>query len=147
MSATDPSISPDPVSRPPQPPKPQRVLACILCQQRKVKCDRKHPCADCVKARAQCIPATQVTRQRKRRFPERELLDRLRKYEDLLRQNNVRFEPLHKESNDKISPKIEDGVGDDSDDEGPRAAVVDRPSPATTASSDRLPETKYECSN
>ncbi|KAH7410675.1 hypothetical protein BKA64DRAFT_661512 [Cadophora sp. MPI-SDFR-AT-0126] len=142
MSAPDPSISPDPVSRPPQPPKPQRVLACILCQQRKVKCDRKHPCANCVKARAQCIPATQVTRQRKRRFPERELLDRLRKYEDLLRQNNVRFEPLHKDSNEKNSPKIEDGLGYDSDDEVPRAAVMDRPSPATTTSSDRLPETK-----
>ncbi|PVH78409.1 hypothetical protein DL98DRAFT_516746 [Cadophora sp. DSE1049] len=142
MSATDPSISPDPVSRPPQPLKPQRVLACILCQQRKVKCDRKHPCANCVKARAQCIPATQVTRQRKRRFPERELLDRLRKYEDLLRQNNVRFEPLHKDSTDKTSPKVEDGLGYGSDDEGPRAAVMDRPSPATTTSSDRLPETK-----
>ncbi|KAK0121231.1 hypothetical protein ONS96_011408 [Cadophora gregata f. sp. sojae] len=140
MSATDPS--PEPPSRPPQPPKPQRVLACILCQQRKVKCDRKHPCANCVKARTQCIPATQVTRVRKRRFPERELLDRLRKYEDLLRQNNVRFEPLHKDANDKVSPKIEDGANYDSDDEPSRAPVMDRPSPATTTSSERLPETK-----
>jgi hypothetical protein len=35
--------------------------------------------------------------RRKRRFPERELLERLRKYEDLLRQNNITFDPLHKE--------------------------------------------------
>ncbi|KAH6714115.1 hypothetical protein BKA61DRAFT_56164 [Leptodontidium sp. MPI-SDFR-AT-0119] len=140
MSALPPS--PDPVAGSTQPPKPQRVLACILCQQRKVKCDRKHPCANCVKARAQCIPATQVTRQRKRRFPERDLLDRLRKYEDILRQNNIKFDPLHKESLERYSPKVEGGGGDDSDEEPQRIVAVDRPSPATTTSSERLPETK-----
>ncbi|KAJ5601109.1 hypothetical protein N7510_010643 [Penicillium lagena] len=51
-------------------PKSPRVLACVFCQQRKMR--------------------------RKRRFPERELLNRLRKYEDLLRLNNVKFDPLHK---------------------------------------------------
>ncbi|KAH7066025.1 hypothetical protein FB567DRAFT_532512 [Paraphoma chrysanthemicola] len=60
--------------------KPQRVLACILCQQRKVKCDRKFPCAVCTKAGVQCISAAIAPRQRRRRFPERELLDRLRDY-------------------------------------------------------------------
>ncbi|KAK7427045.1 hypothetical protein QQZ08_006472 [Neonectria magnoliae] len=44
---------------------------------------------------AQCVPATK-TRPRRRRFPERELLDRLQKYENLLRRNNVKFDPLHK---------------------------------------------------
>lgn len=34
-------------------------------------------------------------RQRRRRFPERELLDRVRHYETLLRKNKVEFEPLH----------------------------------------------------
>ncbi|TGO82697.1 hypothetical protein BPOR_0775g00030 [Botrytis porri] len=82
--------------------KPQRVLACLRCQQRKIKCDRRYPCSACIKSRVQCIPATQLPRRRRRRFPERELLDRLRKYEDLLRQNNIKFEPLHKES-----PQIE----------------------------------------
>lgn len=78
--------------------KPRRVLACVLCQHRKIKCDRNHPCSHCVKSRVECIPATQLPRQRRRRFPERVLLDRLREYEDLLRQNNIKFEPLHKES-------------------------------------------------
>ncbi|KAJ5808488.1 hypothetical protein N7474_009757 [Penicillium riverlandense] len=73
----------------------QRVLACVLCQQRKVKCDRKFPCANCIRFRVQCVPATLAPRQRKRRFPERELLKRIRMYEVLLRQNNVQFEPLH----------------------------------------------------
>ncbi|OJJ72302.1 hypothetical protein ASPBRDRAFT_54171 [Aspergillus brasiliensis CBS 101740] len=71
-----------------------RVLACVLCQQRKVKCDRKFPCASCVRAGVQCVP-TLGPRPRRRRFPERELLDRLRRYEDLLRQHNIAFEPLH----------------------------------------------------
>ena len=45
----------------------------------------------------QCVPSTQ-TRPRRRRFPERQLLDRLRSYEDLLRENKIKFEPLHKDS-------------------------------------------------
>ncbi|KAH8204415.1 hypothetical protein TruAng_001466 [Truncatella angustata] len=57
---------------------------------------RKFPCENCVKGNAQCIPATATgPGQRRRRFPERELLDRLRYYEELLRQNNIQFEPLH----------------------------------------------------
>ena len=71
----------------------QRILACVLCQQRKVKCDRRSPCKNCVRTGAQCIAAD--ARQRRRRFPERELLERLRRYEELLRRNNIQFEPLH----------------------------------------------------
>ncbi|KAJ5934560.1 hypothetical protein N7466_004107 [Penicillium verhagenii] len=72
----------------------RRQQACMLCQQRKVKCDHKSPCATCVKARVPCIPA-QNLRRRKRRFPERELLDRIRRYEDLLTQHKISFDPLH----------------------------------------------------
>jgi hypothetical protein len=93
-----------------RPSRHQRALACTSCQQRKVKCDRKFPCAICVKARVQCVPATLAPRQRRRRFTERALLDRLRKYEDLLRQNNIPFEPLH-------SARGEDSRSDDSHDE------------------------------
>ncbi|MCJ1311419.1 hypothetical protein MMC25_005090 [Agyrium rufum] len=112
--------------------KPQRVLACMQCQQRKVKCDRKLPCAHCVKAGAQCMPASHVPRQRRRRFPERELLDRLRHYESLLRQNHVHFEPMHNAAGDKASP------GDDNHESGDdaiseeRTAGTDRSSRETT---------------
>ncbi|KAL4868377.1 hypothetical protein BDV12DRAFT_102825 [Aspergillus spectabilis] len=77
--------------------KPLRVLSCVLCQQRKVRCDRTVPCANCVKSKAQCVPGHLIPRRRKRRFPERELLDRLRRYENLLRQHDIRFDPLHGE--------------------------------------------------
>ncbi|KAF2852134.1 hypothetical protein T440DRAFT_52397 [Plenodomus tracheiphilus IPT5] len=94
VSGTTPSVAPQ---------KPQRVLACLLCQQRKVKCDRKSPCANCSRAGAQCVSASLVPRQRRRRFPERDLLDRLRLYEDLLRGNNIVFEPLHSSSDQTCS--------------------------------------------
>jgi hypothetical protein len=84
--------------------KPQRPLACAACQQRKVKCDRKFPCNTCVRSRIQCIPVS-VPRQRRRRFPEAELLQRVRHLEDLLRQHDIDFQPLHGDSTDKIGAK------------------------------------------
>ena len=118
--------------------KPPRVLACVFCQSRKIRCDRQFPCANCIKAGARCIPGNQVPRQRRRRFPERVLLDRLRHYEDLLRQNNIKFEPLHPDSSKQ--KRFPDVQGEDgSDDEQSKAEV----SPLTPASSERVYEAKY----
>lgn len=94
--------------------KSQRVLACVLCQQRKVKCDRKFPCSGCVKHGIQCVPATQ-TRRRRRRFPERDLLARLRYYEDLLRQHKIKFDPLH-------GPSQPPSLHDDDDKDSPQGS-------------------------
>ena len=117
--------------------KPQRVLACVLCQQRKVKCDREFPCANCVKSHAQCIPAgTLVRRQRRRRFPERELLDRLRHYEGLLQRGNIKFEPLHKD----ISTTKRTSHDSQDDEQLGSTASADQASPSTTIRS----ETAYE---
>ncbi|KAK4862822.1 hypothetical protein LT330_002955 [Penicillium expansum] len=85
--------------------KSRRVLACVLCQQRKVKCDRTFPCANCIRAGEQC---QQATRQRRRRFAERDLLARLRHYESLLRQNNISFDPLHTATTDRRSPSADE---------------------------------------
>ncbi|KIV99888.1 uncharacterized protein PV09_08552 [Verruconis gallopava] len=112
-------------SNAPQAARPQRVLACILCQQRKIKCNRTFPCSNCTKLGAQCVPATLMPRKRKRRFPERELLARLRHYEELLRQNKIDFEPLHGEySTGKELP--------DTNEDG---SAENEPSPAATATS------------
>jgi hypothetical protein len=128
-----------------QPLRPPRVLACVLCQQRKVKCDRKYPCANCIKTRAQCVQATQVSHRRKRRFPERALLERIRKYEELLRQNNINFEPLHGSSVSEKEPHNLEGSYD-SHDEQPKPSKPDRPTLSTTASSEREYEAKYALS-
>lgn len=67
------------------------------------------------------MPATQP-RQRKRRFPERELLERLRKYEAIMRQNNVKFDALHDGTNDvKSSPDDYYSDHEQEDDESSRA--------------------------
>lgn len=124
--------------------KSQRVLACVLCQQRKIGCDRKFPCSNCTKNQKQCVPATQV-RPRRRRFPERELLDRLRTYEDLLHQNRIKFEPLYKDSAVRVKEPFGDSY--DSGNEQPEARKQECSSPSTTASkSGSAYEAKYAIS-
>ncbi|KAI1324744.1 hypothetical protein F5Y16DRAFT_380269 [Xylariaceae sp. FL0255] len=86
--------------------KPHRVLACQPCQQRKIKCNRKTPCSNCVKSDTNCVAASLAPR--KRRFPERALLDRLRHYEALLREHDIPFQPLHSSHGD-ISLDEDDG--------------------------------------
>ncbi|KAK4139648.1 uncharacterized protein C8A04DRAFT_15684 [Dichotomopilus funicola] len=109
-----------------QPPnsKPPRIHACLPCQQRKVRCDRNFPCAHCIRAgpeiASRCVPASQLPNRppRRRRFAERELLDRIRRYEGLLKERGVRFEPLHPEST-ADSPAVRGGsVGLGEDDGG-----------------------------
>lgn len=62
------------------------------------------------------MPATLAPRRPKLKSSQRVLLERLRKYESLLRQNNIAFEPFFKNSAaEKDSLDVESG--DDSDDE------------------------------
>ncbi|KAL5085294.1 fungal-specific transcription factor domain-containing protein [Trichoderma sp. SZMC 28011] len=117
-----PGSAPPPPSasqgRPPQhsPPvdpsviKLTRGTSCVLCQQRKVRCDRNKPCANCVKAGAECrVIPPQPPRRRRKKLQEKDLLERLRKYETLLAQNGVKF--------DAIDPdyRADGNLGDDVD--------------------------------
>ncbi|KAK4934878.1 hypothetical protein LTR10_023951 [Elasticomyces elasticus] len=126
--------------------KPQRVLACVLCQQRKIRCDRRFPCANCVKANAQCVPATLVPRQRRRRVPERDLLERIRRYETLLRQNKIDFEPLHPSKAEKTSPN-EDVRGIDSPDDGQSEGNTGTPDQPATGLVSPKAEPVFEARN
>jgi Fungal Zn(2)-Cys(6) binuclear cluster domain len=83
-----------------------RVLACALCKQRRVKCSRSFPCTNCIRAGVQCVQPT--VHKRRRRFAERGLLDRLHYYEDLLRQNNIPFEPLYGSIPIAVTPRDDD---------------------------------------
>ncbi|KAI1437373.1 fungal-specific transcription factor domain-containing protein [Xylaria sp. CBS 124048] len=67
----------------PSRPKPPKVLACVQCQHRKIKCDRQKPCSNCVKAKVECVPGTPAP-PHKRRRPNEALLDRLARCEGLL---------------------------------------------------------------
>ncbi|KAI2616771.1 hypothetical protein GGR54DRAFT_221137 [Hypoxylon sp. NC1633] len=127
--------------------KPQRILACTLCQQRKVKCDRKFPCSNCVKSRAQCVQATANRPRRvKHRFPKQDLLERLRKYEELLNHHNIEFEPLHKDpAVEKIFPTVDGRYGWE-DDQQLGDPETDPLSPPTTVKSEGSSLT-YESKN
>lgn len=123
-------------ARPRPPPsnmKERRVLACTHCQHRKIKCDRNFPnCSNCVKNGVQCVPANLVPKQRKRRFAERELLDRLRHYEGLLKTNRIDFEPLHPSSTatkEQPSPTVA-GPKDDQNDIESTTAPETTPTPS-----------------
>ncbi|KAK7420845.1 hypothetical protein QQZ08_010246 [Neonectria magnoliae] len=65
--------------------KGSRVLACVLCQHRKIKCDRNTPCSNCIKANVTCTPSTPAP-ARKRRRPNQDLQERLARCEHLLKQ-------------------------------------------------------------
>ncbi|KAK2050076.1 hypothetical protein LZ31DRAFT_487773 [Colletotrichum somersetense] len=62
------------------------VLACVLCHQRKIKCDRKSPCVNCVKADQPCIPSKRAPSGAGRRRVTKDLLQRLNHFETLLSQ-------------------------------------------------------------
>ena len=76
----------------------QQPHSCVLCSRRKVRCDRRDPCSNCTKARAECIFRTPAPpRRRKRRSPETTLHARLRRYEQMLEARGVDMESLDAE--------------------------------------------------
>lgn len=72
-----------------------RGTSCVLCQQRKVRCDKNKPCANCVKAKVECrVIPPQPPRRRKKRLQEKDLIDRLKKYETLLAEHGVKVDAI-----------------------------------------------------
>lgn len=64
--------------------------ACVLCQRRKVKCDRRQPCATCAKAWLVCeYRAPLPPRRRKKKDSEATLTARVRHYEHALQQAGI----------------------------------------------------------
>ncbi|OTB03781.1 hypothetical protein M426DRAFT_23509 [Hypoxylon sp. CI-4A] len=90
--------------------KVTRGHSCVLCQQRKVRCDKSKPCSNCVKAGVECrVVPPQPPRRRKKRIPERDLVERLRKYETLLSQNGIEFDSLGPDVKIVDPGSVEDG--------------------------------------
>ncbi|OLN97581.1 putative transcriptional regulatory protein C139.03-like protein 1 [Colletotrichum chlorophyti] len=115
-----------PPPRAPPPPEPDPMAAmkltrgtsCVLCQQRKVRCDKNKPCANCVKARVECrVIPPQPPRRRKKRLQERDLVDRLKKYEALLAENGVKFDSIAADlrASDRDTAHVDDGLQVDED--------------------------------
>ncbi|RSL63661.1 hypothetical protein CEP51_013272 [Fusarium floridanum] len=62
-----------------------RALSCVLCQDRKIKCDRRSPCFNCVKAKVECMPGKQAPPRKRRRMAD-QLFDKLAHFEQQLDQ-------------------------------------------------------------
>jgi hypothetical protein len=84
--------------------KSSRSHACVLCQQRKVKCDRQNPCLGCRKANVNCVYGVSVPPKRRRKgYQESELLARLRHCEELLRSHGLKLEAFDSSNVDSSS--------------------------------------------
>lgn len=71
-----------------------KSYSCLTCRQRKVRCDRRTPCSNCIKAEKQCSFIPPVRGRRRRTKPPREGLHaKLKRYEELLRSYGVKVEP------------------------------------------------------
>ncbi|CAG8293551.1 unnamed protein product [Penicillium salamii] len=69
-----------------------RGHSCMLCQRRKVRCDKQKPCGNCVKAKAECTVIPQRPRgKRSAPRPESDLVGRLKRYEELLSRHGIDF--------------------------------------------------------
>ncbi|KAJ5136070.1 hypothetical protein N7448_004624 [Penicillium atrosanguineum] len=72
-----------------------RGHSCVLCQQRKVRCDQQKPCSNCIRAQVECkVVAPQPARRRKKKLHERDLIERLKKYEALMTQHGIDFDSV-----------------------------------------------------
>ncbi|RMZ89503.1 hypothetical protein DV736_g3263, partial [Chaetothyriales sp. CBS 134916] len=71
--------------------KPRKAFSCLRCFERKVKCDKNHPCGNCIRSNVEChfrIPSA-PRRKRKKLGTEEILLARLRHAEGLLRSKGM----------------------------------------------------------
>ncbi|KAF3484020.1 fungal specific transcription factor domain-containing protein [Arthroderma uncinatum] len=65
------------------PPNPR---SCVTCRRRKVRCNKNHPCSNCVKAKIECVYPSPGRAPRKSKKPrDTELLARLRTLENIVR--------------------------------------------------------------
>ncbi len=82
-------------------PQSSRHHSCALCHQRKVKCNRMNPCSYCAARGLACVPLNRTTAgPRKKRFPEAELLARLRRYEAALKSYGADMDGINSASSD-----------------------------------------------
>jgi hypothetical protein len=76
--------------------------SCVTCRRRKVKCDKKNPCSNCVRAKIECIfPGPGRAPRKSRKPPDAELLDRLRRLEGVVSSLNAQVEEHEQEAADR----------------------------------------------
>ncbi|GAP86108.2 putative Zn 2Cys6 transcription factor [Rosellinia necatrix] len=80
-------VSPPANAQSSQPAQPTHLRSCVLCRQRKVKCDRRQPCSNCTRAGASCVhpPGAGRAAKRPRQAVDVKVLDRLSQLETTIK--------------------------------------------------------------
>jgi hypothetical protein len=97
-----------------------RGHSCVVCQQRKIRCDGQRACGNCVKSRAECREtASNAVAPRLRASAYRRELERLRRYEELALAHGLELD------NDKVAGAVvvEPGVGGNEKSRSPESGV------------------------
>ncbi|KAI1635004.1 fungal-specific transcription factor domain-containing protein [Biscogniauxia mediterranea] len=89
-TASSTPIAPIPSSSAPYP----HIRSCTLCRQRKVKCDRQHPCSGCSRSGSDCVypPGPGRAAKRSRKTLDNQLLGRLSKLENIIKRLQTQTE-------------------------------------------------------
>lgn len=85
--------------------------SCVTCRRRKVKCDKKQPCGNCVKAHIECIFPGPGRAPRKPRKPQdSEIMERLKRLEGVVQSLGTQVQPDDNESakEEKVPDKEEE---------------------------------------
>ena len=86
----------------------QQSLSCTYCRQRKIKCDKVHPCSPCQKSSLNCVFPERVRHPKKRRNEAKaaneELLRRLGRMEELIERMKDEGQELQGDKADVLSP-------------------------------------------
>lgn len=109
-----------------------RPHACVLCQRRKVKCDRSLPCSGCTKAQTQCEYRDPLPpRRRKKKLPEAEMAARLQRYEEILQKAGIGSLLLNDENSRGETVPAREAISDDSEKySSPRSLSTPVPAPS-----------------
>ncbi|KAI0203723.1 fungal-specific transcription factor domain-containing protein [Astrocystis sublimbata] len=110
----------------PQHGQPTHLRSCVLCRQRKVKCDRRQPCANCVRAGANCVHPPGAGRAAKRSRQagvDGKVMDRLSQLEMTIRHLQQQAKDRGVEFNLPSGSHAQDRTAQvDDADQGPEAA-------------------------
>jgi len=109
LSSPSSAVSPDSAHTAPNPPVP-KSFSCVLCAQRKVKCDKRPAgCANCAKACVPCLyKAPPPPRRRRKGTRDIDIRARLRIYENALRELGVDLAQLESRSEAHADVDAED---------------------------------------
>jgi hypothetical protein len=89
----------------------QNPFSCLVCQQRKVKCNRHNPCATCKRTGASCVYTTfERPKRRIRAVVESNLIARLQRCEELLASNGIQLDPCEFDKSPEYVAQQQTGI-------------------------------------